>query len=166
MRRAEILEGVRMLKLRDVPSRWEAKQISQLEAAELIGVSERTFRRWTRRFEEEGEAGLVDRRLGKPSPRGPQAHGLDGVDGPLTASVCQSWVVDNTNRREPPMKEVTTIGLDLAKAVFQVHGVDAVGAVAVRRALRRSRVLTFFAKLPPCLVGMEACATWAFSPRA
>src|SRR5713226_7862680 len=55
--------------------------------------------------------------------------GLDGVDGPLTASVCQSWVVDNTNRREPSMKEVTTIGLDLAKAVFQVHGVDAVGAV-------------------------------------
>jgi transposase len=69
MRRAEILEGVRMLKLRDVLSRWEAKQISQLEAAELMGVSERTFRRWTRRFEEEGEAGLVDRRLGKPSPR-------------------------------------------------------------------------------------------------
>ena len=69
MRRAEILEGVRMLKLRDVLSLWEAKQISQLEAAELMGVSERTFRRWTRRFEEEGEAGLVDRRLGKPSPR-------------------------------------------------------------------------------------------------
>lgn len=69
MRRAEILEGVRMLKLRDILSRWEAKQISQLEAAELMGVSERTFRRWMRRFEEEGEAGLVDRRLGKPSPR-------------------------------------------------------------------------------------------------
>jgi hypothetical protein len=69
MRRAEILEGVRMLKLRDVLSRWEAKQISQLEAAELMGVSERTFRRWTRRFEEEGEAGLVDRRLAKPSLR-------------------------------------------------------------------------------------------------
>ena len=56
MRRAEILEGVRMLKLRDVLSRWQAKQISQLEAAELMGVSERTSRRWTRRFEEEGEA--------------------------------------------------------------------------------------------------------------
>src|SRR5438477_4524741 len=69
MRRAEILEGVRMLKLRDVLSRWEAKQISQLEVAELMGVSERTFRRWTRPFEEEGEAGVVDRRLGKPSPR-------------------------------------------------------------------------------------------------
>jgi transposase len=62
------------------------------------------------------------------------------------------------------MTEVTTIGLDLAKTVFQVHGVDASGVVRVRRALRRSRVLAFFAKLPPCLVGMEACATahyWA-----
>ena len=55
MRRAEILGGVRMLKLRDVLSRWEAKQISQLEAAELMGVSERTFRRWARRFEEGGK---------------------------------------------------------------------------------------------------------------
>ena len=62
------------------------------------------------------------------------------------------------------MKEVTTIGLDLAKAVFQVHGVDALGAVMLRRAVRRRHVLAFFAKLPPCLVGMEACATahyWA-----
>jgi transposase len=57
------------------------------------------------------------------------------------------------------MREVTTIGLDLAKNVFQVHGVDHAGAVVVRRALRRSQVLAWFAKLPPCLVGMEACAT-------
>jgi transposase len=62
------------------------------------------------------------------------------------------------------MKEVTTIGLDLAKAVFQVHGVDARGVVTLRRTVRRRQVLAFFAKLPPCLVGMEACATahyWA-----
>jgi transposase len=62
------------------------------------------------------------------------------------------------------MKQVTTIGLDLAKAVCQVHGVDASGAVTLRRAVRRRQVLSFFAKLPPCLVGMEACATahyWA-----
>lgn len=60
--------------------------------------------------------------------------------------------------------DITTIGLDLAKTVFQVHGVDASGAVAVRKTLRRSQVLPFFAKLPPCLVGMEACGTshhWA-----
>jgi len=62
------------------------------------------------------------------------------------------------------MKQVTTIGLDLAKAVFQVHGVDAFGAVTLRRAVRRRQVLVFFAKVPRCLVGMEACATahyWA-----
>ncbi len=62
------------------------------------------------------------------------------------------------------MEQATTIGLDLAKRVFQVHAVDAAGAVRVRRSLRRKQVLTFFAKLPPCLVGMEACATahyWA-----
>ena len=57
-----------------------------------------------------------------------------------------------------------TIGLDLAKHVFQVHAVDASGAVIVRRALRRAQVPPFFAKLPSCLVGMEACGTshyWA-----
>lgn len=62
------------------------------------------------------------------------------------------------------MKEVSTIGLDIAKNVFQVHGVDSAGAVVIRRALRRSQVLAWFAKLPRCLVGMEACATahyWA-----
>ncbi len=57
------------------------------------------------------------------------------------------------------MEEVSTIGLDLAKNVFQVHGIDAAGKVLVRRQLRRAEVLSFFAKLAPCLVGMEACAT-------
>ena len=57
------------------------------------------------------------------------------------------------------MREVATIGLDLAKKVFQVHGVDAAAMVVVRRSLRRRQVLAFFAKLPPCLVGIEACAT-------
>jgi transposase len=60
--------------------------------------------------------------------------------------------------------DITTIGLDLAKTVFQVHGVDASGAVVVRRTMRRPQVLPFFAKLAPCLVGMEACGTshhWA-----
>src|SRR5689334_10290805 len=52
----------------------------------------------------------------------------------------------------------TTIGLDLAKTVFQVHGVDGSGKVVVSRRLRRDAVLAFFATLPPCLVGMEACA--------
>ena len=62
------------------------------------------------------------------------------------------------------MSEVITIGLDLAKNVFQVHGIDAAGKVVICRQLRRSQVLPFFKKLGPCLIGMEACATahhWA-----
>ena len=57
------------------------------------------------------------------------------------------------------MQSITTIGLDIAKSVFQVHGVDAAGEVVVRRQLKRRYVLTFFQKLPSCLVGIEACAS-------
>src|SRR4029078_11735677 len=56
------------------------------------------------------------------------------------------------------MDSVTTIGLDIAESVFQVHGVDAVGAVVLRRKLTRGRVLGFFEKLPRCLVGIESCS--------
>ena len=57
------------------------------------------------------------------------------------------------------MQTVTTIGLDIAKSVFQVHGIDAEGNVIIRRQLKRRSVLTFFQKLPSCLVGIEACAS-------
>jgi transposase len=60
--------------------------------------------------------------------------------------------------------QITTIGLDLAKHVFQLHGIDADGYVVLRRRLRRAEVIAFFSSLPPCLVGMEACSTahhWA-----
>jgi transposase len=57
------------------------------------------------------------------------------------------------------MQTVTTIGLDIAKSVFQVHGTDAEGKVLIRRKLKRRYVLAFFQKLQPCLVGIEACAT-------
>src|SRR5476649_1643693 len=57
------------------------------------------------------------------------------------------------------MQVITTIGLDIAKSVFQVHGVDAEGQVVIRRQLKRRYLLTFFQKLPPCLVGIEACAS-------
>jgi transposase len=62
------------------------------------------------------------------------------------------------------MGAITTVGLDLAKNVFQVHGIDGEGKVIVRRRLRRAEVMPFFEQLPPCLVGMEACASahhWA-----
>ena len=57
------------------------------------------------------------------------------------------------------MQTVTTIGLDIAKSVFQVHGIDAAGQVVIRRQLKRRYVLAFFQKLPPCLIGIEACAS-------
>ena len=67
------------------------------------------------------------------------------------------------------MQTITTIGLDIAKSVFQVHGVDAEGNVVIRRQLKRRYVLAFFEKLPPCLVGIEACASahhWSRELRA
>src|SRR5882724_8638114 len=87
-----------------------------------------------------------------------------GWMAPLRHQSAKMVVVEDHQEREPSMSEITTIGLDLAKNVFQVHGVDETGAVAVRKRLRRSQVLAFFASLPRCLVGMEACATahhWA-----
>ena len=60
--------------------------------------------------------------------------------------------------------QITTIGLDIAKNVFQVHGIDADEKVVVRKQLRRGQVIRFFEALTPCLVGLEACATvhhWA-----
>ena len=65
------------------------------------------------------------------------------------------------------MQAIATIGLDIAKSVFQVHGVDAAGQVVVRRQLKRRYVLAFFQKLPPCLIGIEACASshhWSRAP--
>lgn len=62
------------------------------------------------------------------------------------------------------MGQVTTIGLDIEKSVFQVHGVDTEGGVVIRQKLTRARLLKFFEKLGPCLVGIEACGTahhWA-----
>ena len=66
------------------------------------------------------------------------------------------------------MQSISTIGLDIAKSVFQVHGVDAAGQVVLRRQLKRRHVLAFFQRLPPCLVGIEACASshhWSASCR-
>ena len=64
------------------------------------------------------------------------------------------------------LSSVTIIGLDIAKNVFQVHGVDAGGALVVAKAVRRGQLLGFFASLPPCVVGIEACSSahhWARS---
>jgi len=63
------------------------------------------------------------------------------------------------------MEQISTIGIDLAKCIFQVHGIDATGQPVLRRRLRRTQVLPLFAKLSPCLVGMEACGTSHFWAR-
>jgi transposase len=73
-------------------------------------------------------------------------------------------VVKDHQQREPSMGDITTIGLDLTKNVFQVHAVDQAGNVVVRKRIRRGQVLAFFSGIPTCLVGLEACATahhWA-----
>jgi len=67
LRRTEVLQGVRMARFVELLRRWDRAELNQAEAAEILGVSERTFRRWLCRYEEEGEAGLLDRRLGKAS---------------------------------------------------------------------------------------------------
>jgi hypothetical protein len=74
-------------------------------------------------------------------------------------------VVEDHQQREPSMDEIITIGIDIAKHVFQLHGVDGAGEVVLSRRLRRGQVAAFFAALPPCLVGMEACGSAHFWAR-
>jgi len=64
-----------------------------------------------------------------------------------------------TQGEEASATQVTTMGIDLAKNVFQLHGIDAANKVVLRKALRRSQVLPFFEDLAPCLIGMEACSS-------
>src|SRR5262245_51074456 len=80
---------------------------------------------------------------------------------PPTARKCHRvWVLLRPPRfGGAKMQTITTVGLDIAKSVFQIHGVDAAGNVVVRRRLKRRYVLPFFQKLSPCLVGIEACAS-------
>jgi hypothetical protein len=86
---------------------------------------------------------------------------LDAVDGSSTGarSAIEVGAVRALMIRRNQMQTITTIGLDIAKSVFQVHCVDANGSVVLRRQLKRRYVLAFFQKLPPCLVGIEACAS-------
>lgn len=81
MRRTELLQGLRSMKFEKLLERWQRRELSQAEAAEALGMSERSFRRWHTRWLEEGEAGLRDRRIGQPSPR--------RMDGPAKAEVCR-----------------------------------------------------------------------------
>jgi transposase len=79
MRRTEVLQGLRRMRFEAVWGRWQGRQLSQAEAAEILGMSERTFRRWGERYEGEGAAGLLDRRLGKASARPVPADEVERV---------------------------------------------------------------------------------------
>ena len=92
MNRATWLQDRRMRKFRDVLSRWERRELSMMEAAEVLGMSERQFRRYRERFEEEGEAGLVDRRLGKPAASRITRSEVDRMLG-LSRTVYGGWNV-------------------------------------------------------------------------
>jgi transposase len=80
MRRSEGLQGVRVMRFLDILGRYEAAEFNQTEAAELLGIDERTFRRWRQRFEDDGEAGLLDRRLGKASGKRVPVDRADEVE--------------------------------------------------------------------------------------
>src|SRR4051794_22987800 len=84
---------------------------------------------------------------------------------PYRHPACQAGGCRISPGQEPSAMQITTIGLDLAKHVFQVHAVDANEAVVEKRRLRRGQVLGYFAKLAPCRVGLEACATAHFWAR-
>ena len=87
-----------------------------------------------------------------------KADGVDGscprrLDSPYCRSINELLTIGATTMT------ITTIGLDLAKNIFQVHGVTDEGTIAFNKPLRRARVLPFFAKLEPCLIGIEACSS-------
>src|SRR5262245_52468732 len=84
-----------------------------------------------------------------------QAIGGTGTCTPLDTRFCRLL----QSHEGAVHMQITRIGIDLAKNVFQVHGADAADKVVMKRGLRRSQMLAFFEKLPPCLIGMEACAT-------
>ena len=101
---------------------------------------------------------------GKRRVRAVERLDLMGWTAPATGIDVPRCGRSTPHQQEPSMAKVSIIGLDLAKNVFQVHGIDDQGKVLVRRSLRRAEVLTFFAKLPSCLIGIEACVTahhWA-----
>src|SRR4030095_4756132 len=73
--RGGVLQGLRRMKFEDVYGRWQERRLSQAEAAEILGMSERTFRRWRDRYDAQGLEGLLDHRLGRPRPSGCRSTG-------------------------------------------------------------------------------------------
>ncbi len=80
------------------------------------------------------------------------------MDAPIGFAMSHTGLCQAIQEQEASMKQITTIGLDLAKTVFQVHCADEDGMPVLRKKLRRFQVADFIAELRPCLVGLEACA--------
>src|SRR3978361_1476951 len=80
MRRKEALQGVRVIKFRSVLDRYESRDLNQIEAAELLGITERTFRRWCHRYEEAGDPGLWGRRRGGGVAKGARVDRSEEVE--------------------------------------------------------------------------------------
>jgi hypothetical protein len=87
-----------------------------------------------------------------------------GVDGPRRHRVCQNEVVVDLRQRRPSMEQISRIGMDTSKHVFQLHGVNAAEVPVLRKKLRRKEMVAFFEKLPPTVIAIEACGAshhWA-----
>jgi winged helix-turn helix protein len=135
MNRATWLQGLRMQKFRDVLSRWERRELSMMEAGELLGMSERQFRRYRARFEEDGEAGLIDQRLGKVSSKRIAAVELDRMLQ-LYRSVYRGWNVKHFHEHGVRDHKFTW-GYTWTKT--QLHTVGLVERAKRRGAHRRKR---------------------------
>ena len=113
--------------------------------AAIAGMADRVLRLWRARRRRG-----VNRRV--------------GVDGPRRHRMCQNEVVSDLTERGPSMEQISRIGMDTSKRFFQLHGVNAAETVVLRKKLRRKEMVTFFEKLAPTVVGIEACGAshhWA-----
>jgi transposase len=135
MRRTEVLQGLREMKFEEVYERFQGGRLSSAEAAEWLGVSERTFRRWRGRFDEEGSTGLLDRRLGKVSPHRIAADEVDRVVA-LYRDRYQGWNVKHFHERAVARHGVAA-SYGWTKSVLQASGL--VRAAPRRGAHRKKR---------------------------
>src|SRR3954451_10427794 len=125
MRRTEAHQGMRMIKFRSVLDRYESSELNQIEAAELLGVTERTFRRWCHRYEEGGDAGLLDRRLGGVSGKRVPVDCAEG-GGSLVSHALQRLHGPAFSRTPCPRPPVH-LGLHLDEAVSAIEGLAGAG---------------------------------------
>jgi transposase len=98
---------------------------------------------------------IADLRRQARNPYSPR--GLLVWTAPYGIALCQDEAVERSQTREPSVNQIIRIGMDTSKHIFQLHGVDAAEQPELRKKLRRSEVLAFFAKLAPTVVGIEAC---------